>query len=368
MASSVPSRSLLALAAAASLWLATSATVTLAKPPGLPLPDWLEVSVALGSIPEVAKEFTVRGKVRVNIGRMRNGKYRFRLPPGVGVVSGEPEGELSLSAGEARELVLEAKLTKPAPDSTVGLEVVTSYPRDALLADVRKRYEDKPGEQLDALHRQIDGLTGPHEFTAMAPFSATEQEGFAGEDEAAFLDYFRPAGPSAPELAMLAPRTQPPAAGPGATSSARELFARNPKLAELFRKAGQSPELASSRGDADDYSRARRRLEAGQPKDALEIFRRLASASDVDEELRFAAANGEAVALLTMGRTGDAIAVWKRLCGDRKAGSLIRYAHFNLAEAHRAAGRSDEARLEYQKALVVRPAYTLARRRMEQAR
>jgi tetratricopeptide (TPR) repeat protein len=338
-----------------------------ASTPGLQLPPWLEVGVTLSDAPELQRPFVVRGSVKVLLGKLDGARYVFHLPAGVQVVSGEPRGIVTASAGVMRQLELRLRVKSPAPDASITLDLLAPYPREAIQAEIRRLYAAEAQEDVEALESHLATLKGEHTFTGMATFSTTEQEGFGSQAEDAFLEYFRPLNRDDFALALLAGRSEPPEggwSGGDRASQARELFARNPKLAELFRKSGRDPEALASRQEADDYTAALRELQAGRYREAQTRFHQQAADAGRSLLQRFAAGNGKAAALFAQGMTGEATALWQQLASEKLYGTLARYAHFNLGEALRIGGRADEARANYERALELKRGYTLARQRL----
>ena len=338
-----------------------------ASNPGLTLPPWLEVGVTLSDAPELQRPFVVHGSVKVLLGKLDGAKYVFHLPASVQLVSGEPEGVLTAPAGVTRQLELKLRVKSPAPDASITLDLLAPYPREAILPELRRVYAAQPKEDVEALESHLESLKGEHTFTGLATFSTTEQEGFGSQAEDAFLEYFRPLNRDDFVLALMAGRSEPPEGGWSGTdraARARDLFVRNPKLAELFRKSGRDPAIMASRQEADDYTAALRELQEGRYREAQARFHAQASDGAREHLQRFAAGNAEAAAMFAQGMTGEATALWQQLASEKLHGTLARYAHFNLGEALRIGGRADEARANYERALELKRAYTLARQRL----
>lgn len=278
----------------------------------LPLPEWLDLTLDAASAPVLGEDFALTVTLTSHLTDLQV-TLTVRAPRGVSWRTPPPREVVTVPRGRPTTLPLVLVLDEPVSivDGRVEVTAVAEPPR---------------GQGISARDRLR---------TARVLFCVREEEGFLGFTPLVWGSY----------LAS-------PDGGPGFFLGSGNFLDADFELQDKVR-SGQTA-LRDGRVDAAAalFETARLRLRTLPGHDAL---------------LDFEAANGLAVARCLQGRHDEGRRIWEGLVDAAPTGGPpphLRYVHYNLGESLRAAGNGEGARAAFERALSLKAAFTLARRKL----
>lgn len=313
----------------------------LAEPATTPplLPEWLDLRIDAAAAPVLGEPFALTVTLTPSLADLAV-TVTVRAPRGVSWVTPPPRDPIAAPRDRPTTIPLVLVLNEPVTivDGRLEVTAVAEPPRSALDAEIRRHAAlgDLTPSVAAKLQTRAGALSARDGIrTARILFCVREEEGFLGFTPLVWGRYL--ASPDGDTGFFL--------------GSGNYLDADFDLQDQV--RSGQTA-LREDRVDAAAalFEAARLRLRTLPGHDAL---------------LEFEAANGLAVARCLQGRHDEGRRIWEDLVEAAPAGGPpphLRYVHYNLGESLRAAGDAEGARAAFDRALSLKAAFTLARRKL----